>query len=100
VATVNGARVRITAGRVTLTARDMLETGSDEVTDANAGKVVTFSKAFADVASIVVTPNSTTAKFAVYDFTDIPNPTSFTVYLFNDSGTKVTGAFSYTVSGW
>ena len=36
---------------------------------------------------------------SLYDFTDIPNPTSFKVLLYNSSGTRVGGDFSWTARG-
>jgi hypothetical protein len=52
-----------------------------------------------DVFSISVTPATTTAVIAVYDFVDVPNPTSFKVLLYNTSGTRVSGNFSWSVRG-
>lgn len=70
---------------------------------ANSGDVggttVTFNVAFVDVQSISVTPATTGAVIAVYDFVDAPNPTSFKVLLFNTSGTRVSGDFSWSARG-
>ena len=63
------------------------------------GTTVNFNVAFVDVASITVTPSATTGVIAVYDFVDAPNPTSFKVLLFNTSGTRVSGGFSWTARG-
>jgi hypothetical protein len=63
------------------------------------GTVVNFNIAFVDVDSISVTPLNTSAVIAVYDFTDVPNPTSFKVLLYNTSGTRVTGTFSWSARG-
>jgi hypothetical protein len=65
----------------------------------SGGTVVNFNIAFVDVDSISVTPLTTAAVIAVYDFTDVPNPTSFKVLLFNTSGTRVSGAFSWSARG-
>jgi hypothetical protein len=53
------------------------------------------------VDSIVCTARSAAGapKIAVYDFTDAPNPTTFTVYVLDDAGTKTTGTFSYAIEG-
>lgn len=64
-----------------------------------SGTSVAFNYAFADITSIVVTPNSTTQVTAVYDFTDVPNPTGFSVYLFDNTGARVSGGFSWTARG-
>ena len=63
------------------------------------GTTVNFNVAFVDVQSISVTPLSTTGVIAVYDFVDAPNPTSFKVLLFNTSGTRVSGGFSWSARG-
>lgn len=63
------------------------------------GTTVNFNIAFVDVDSITVTPLTTSAVIAVYDFTDVPNPTSFKVLLFNTSGTRVSGNFSWSARG-
>lgn len=65
----------------------------------SGGTTVNFNLAFADVQSISVTPATTSAVFAVYDFVDIPNPTSFKVLLFNTSGARVSGNFSWSARG-
>lgn len=70
---------------------------------ANSGDVggttVNFNVAFVDVQSISVTPAATTGVIAVYDFVDAPNPTSFKVLLFNTSGARVSGGFSWSARG-
>ena len=63
------------------------------------GTVVNFNYAFIDVESIAVTPLATSAVIAVYDFADVPNPTSFKVLLFNTAGTRVSGNFSWSARG-
>jgi len=78
------------------------ESGSDEVTTASSGKVVTFTKTYRDINSITVSPNTgstPTNGTTVYDFLDTPNPTNFTVYLFDMDGNKTTGSFSWSVQG-
>jgi predicted phage tail protein len=74
--------------------------GKSTVTSAAAGRVVTFAElgiAPADVLAITATPRETSARQAVVDFVDTPDPTSFTVRLFNASGTAQTGGFSFVV---
>ena len=65
----------------------------------SGGTSVNFGVSFTDVQSISVTPTGTTARIAIYDFVDIPNPTSFKVLLFDTSGTRVTGGFSWIAKG-
>jgi hypothetical protein len=65
----------------------------------SGGTTVNFGVSFVDVSSISVTPATTTPVIAVYDFVDAPNPTSFKVLLYNTSGTRVSGNFSWSVRG-
>lgn len=65
----------------------------------SGGTTVNFNIAFVDVDSITVTPLATSSVTAVYDFVDVPNPTSFKVLLFNSSGTRVSGGFSWSARG-
>jgi len=63
------------------------------------GTTVNFNVSFINVSTITVTPQGTTAAFAVYNFAGGANPTSFTVYLYNTSGARVSGAFSWSAKG-
>ena len=69
------------------------------VSTDSGGTVVNVAGSFLSVQSISVTPNSTTACYAIYNFTSIPNPTQFQVLLFNTSGTRISGPVSYTIRG-
>jgi hypothetical protein len=73
--------------------------GSAVSTDVG-GTAVSFTVAFIDVQSIVVTPSGTTARYAIYDFVDAPYPTSFKVLLFDSAGARVSGGFSWTARGF
>lgn len=64
------------------------------------GTTVNFNIPFVDVVSIEVTPKGTTPVIPVYDFTDVPNPTSFKILLFSTSGTRVSGEVSWSVKGY
>lgn len=63
------------------------------------GTSVDITGVFIDVQAITLTPLSTTAKHPTYDFIDVPNPTSFSVYLWDAAGSRVSGDVSYTVRG-
>lgn len=65
----------------------------------SGGTTVTFNVAFIDVQAISVTPLTTSPVLAVYDFVDAPNPTIFKVLLFDTSGTRVSGSFSWSARG-
>lgn len=86
---------------LTLSVKLQNDGGNDTVSTASTGKAVLFTKTFIDVDSITVTAKGTTTpKIAIYDFTDAPNPTQFTVYLYDLSGVKVTGDFSWSAKGY
>ena len=65
----------------------------------SGGTTVTFNVAFIDVDSISVTAAGTSPVIAIYDFVDVPNPTTFKVLLYNTSGSRVSGTFSWTARG-
>lgn len=69
------------------------------VSTDSGGTTVTFNVPFVDVQSITLTPSGTSASIAVYDFVDVPNPTSFKVLLFNTSGTRISGNVGWAVKG-
>lgn len=86
---------------VRLSVKQKTDSGSGTANAADSGgTTVNFNASFIDVESIVVTPLGTTARYAVYDFTDTPNPTSFKVLLFDNNGNRVSGTFSWTARGY
>ena len=90
----------LTALNVRLDSKLRNDAGSGTANSGDSGgTTVNFNVAFVDVQSISVTPLATTGVIAVYDFVDAPNPTSFKVLLFNTSGTRVSGGFSWSARG-
>lgn len=73
--------------------------GNAVATDVG-GTLVTFNKAFVDIISLTVTPNGTTPLIAIYDFVDIPNPTSCKVLMYDTDGNRVSGQFSWSARGY
>ena len=66
----------------------------------SGGTVVYFNKSFVDVISITVTPKGTSAIFALYNFNDVPNPTSFNVFAYDyATGNRVSCDVSWSVKG-
>jgi hypothetical protein len=63
------------------------------------GTWVAFSATFVDVHSIGVTPQNTAPVFAVYDFTDSPDPAGFRVLIFDSAGNRINCPFSWTATG-
>lgn len=92
--------VKIENLEVRLDAKIIREAGFDTVSNAVSGKVVTFTKNFADIRDIQVSvKKGGDAVFGLYDFVDTPNPTSMTIFLYDETLTLVTGDFSWSVSG-
>lgn len=79
------------------------EVDSGEVTalstDVN-GTTVTFNKPFKDVDSITVTPTKQVEPLeAIYEFVDVPNPTTFKVFVFDSTGNRITSLVSWKARG-
>lgn len=85
--------------QIDILTKTIQQTGKLEIGDATNGINVPLTTSFVDVTGINITPKSSLPRYAVYDFDDVPNPTDFTVWLFDENGTKVTGAFNYIVTG-
>lgn len=70
---------------------------------ANAGDAsgtwVPFNIPFVDIQSVTVSAQGTTPLKAVYAFDDVPNPTGFYIYLFDQAGNRVTGVVSWSAKG-
>jgi hypothetical protein len=78
--------------------RNDFGTGTANAGDTG-GTTVNFGVDFVDVEAISVTPSGTTPRIAIYDFLDAPFPTSFKVLLFDTSGNRVSGPFSWSARG-
>jgi predicted phage tail protein len=92
--------LQITALNTRLDSKQRNDSGNGTANAADSGgTTVNFAVPFIDVDSISVTPAGTTSITAVYDFVDAPNPTSFKVLLFDSSGTRVSGGFSWSARG-
>lgn len=85
---------------VRLDIKETTDSGTIAALAADAsGTTVTFNKSFKDIRSIVVSVNTTTEKKAIYDFTDVPNPTSFKVLVYNAAGSRVDATVSWLCKG-
>ena len=82
--------------------RKKYDSGNGIIDVAADGKVVVFNQNFLDVQSITVTAKTdgTVAKYALYDFDNAGDQSEFTAYLFNTSGVKDTGEFSWAAEGF
>ena len=96
----SGALVKVKNLNLKLDAKIRNDTGVGTASASDSGgTTVTFNVAFVDVQGIAVTPNTTSAVIAVVDFQDIINPTSFKVLLYNTSGVRVGGDFTWQCRG-
>lgn len=105
VSAANDDVLQIDALNVILNSKIKNDMGTGTVAVAGTGEAVVWSSGveFVDIASIIVTPahNASYGVVAVYDFTDVVNPTGFDVYLYRaDNGAAVTGDFSWSVRGY
>lgn len=77
-----------------------LKNDAGRVTVSTNPTSVTFNVAFVDIESITATPQGTTAKLAMVDFNDSPNPTSFDLYVFSADGTAATSDVHWSARGF
>jgi uncharacterized membrane protein YhiD involved in acid resistance len=86
---------RFTAMKTTLKSKLKNDQGTVSVQGTTAGganghKVtVNFATDFLDVQGITVTVNGTSPKVAIVNFSDVPNPTSFEIQVYETNGTAV-----------
>lgn len=103
----NHALATLENGRLILNVKEQTDEGSGEIAVGSeaTGASCTFNKEFVDITSLIPTayydsghPTWNPIR-AIADFTDVPNPTSFTVYLYKADGTKCSGRFSWIARG-
>tara|TARA_R100000781_G_scaffold464_2_gene765 strand:- start:5022 stop:10850 length:5829 start_codon:yes stop_codon:yes gene_type:complete len=100
----NGKYRKITRQNLKIDTKILNDTGIGTANASDSGGTqVNFNVTFVDVQGIAVTPNinGTTVEgiIPVVDFVDSPNPTGFKVYLFNTSGVRVSGNFTWQCRG-
>lgn len=100
-ATTAASFIRINSINTVIDIKVISDAGSTVCSASDTGGTIAyFNTQFADVSSIVVSASGTTPITAIYDFTDVPNPTSFKILLFNSAGTRVSGTASWSVKGY
>ena len=82
----------------------LVNDGGDVVVPGGGSVAVNFNESFADVFTITATPQfvSGQALRAEVDFNDVPNPSSFTIYLFRDDvafNTPIGGTVRWAARG-
>ncbi len=93
--------LRLTELRVRLDVKLKSDAGS-AICDASdsGGTQVDFNVSFVDVQSITLTPAAGgAARYALYNFSDVVNPTGFKILLYDASGNRVSGTCSWSSKG-
>jgi len=86
--------------RITINVHREVDSGYDiAVSSDTDGTEFLFNKAFKDVDSITLTTDTTEPVIAIYEFDDIPNPSSFFVKAFDSSGKRITYPVSWKARG-
>ena len=92
--------VLVTSLAVRLDVRREVDSGIASVLAADSGgTTVNFNKAFKDVDGITLGVNATVDQRAIYDFVDVPNPTSFKILLYNNLGVRINGEVRWMARG-
>lgn len=85
---------------IKLSVKKKTDSGKVQVLSTDVGgTVVNFNTTFIDVESIQVTLYGSTPGYAIADFTDAPNPTSFKVLAFDTSGARISATVGWTAAG-
>lgn len=94
------ALVEVSNVTIALNVKKEIDSGTvtANASDVN-GTTVNFTKAFKDVESITLTVGALEPVIAIYDFTDVPNPTSFKVFAFDSSGNRITYPVAWKARG-
>lgn len=83
-----------------LSTKREMDGGTVDVLAADVGgTTVSFNKTFKDIETITVTPLSTVEQVAIYDFVDVPNPTTFKILLYDTAGVRIDGRVSWKARG-
>jgi hypothetical protein len=87
----NHGLIRISNFQIFLNVKRENDGGEIEAISTDAsGTAVTFNKAFKDIETITATVKAVSggAFIAVVDFNDVPNPTGFSVYVYDTAGVR------------
>lgn len=96
----NNDLIRINRFNIHAGVKKITDSGMGTANAADSdGTQVNFTKSFYDIRKINVTAAGTVARYAIYNFVDVPDPTGFKVLIFDNAGTRVSGGFSWDVEG-
>lgn len=90
--------LRVTGLNIKLSIKQRLDGGSGSA--AIGGTAVNFNYPFIEADTPSVQPQGTSPLIPVVIYSGVPNPTGFTVKIYNLSGTEVGGPFSWNVRGY
>jgi len=93
---INSLRIKVDTKLINDSGRDTVSANS------SSGHEVFFNKAFSDISSITVTAGGVLPVTVIYDFVDVPTPTSFDVYAYDSNGVIMTTPveISWSVKGY
>lgn len=91
--------IRLDAFSLKLANKLKTDSGTGTIMNAATGVFVPFAVPFISANTPIMQPDGTTPLIPVVDYAGGPNPTGATYYLYNTSGVKQTGSFSWTVRG-
>ena len=96
----NHALAEFSMIQITLDVKKEIDSGFiiAQASDPN-GTLVNFTKPFKDIDSITCTADSVEPIDVIYDFLDVPNPTTFRVYAMDTTGNRVTYLVSWKARG-
>lgn len=100
--TTNKSLAKVVSANIVIGLQTEEETQLVTVDDADSGTggtSFTFTKSYLDVQDIQATPASSSARYAVVNFNDIPNPTTCKILLYNSAGTAVDGDVYVRIRG-
>lgn len=92
--------ISVSSFNLKLSSKQKSDGGSFTISNATTGVAVSFNVPFISAFTPIAQPDGLTPLVPVVDFAGGINPTGFTVYLYNQSGTKVTGSGSWNVKGF
>lgn len=96
--TTSTLKVTVPTQNIRLDAIPREEVGTG-TSSASGPVTITLENDYVAVKKLTITPEGTTARSATYDNVVVGNPTTFDVYVFNDSGVKIASTFRYEFQG-
>lgn len=86
---------------VAVSVKETMDSGEIDCVSSDVnGTVVVFNIPFKDVNSITLSVKTTTEQFTpVYRFTDVPNPVSFSIFVYDSSGIRVSKRVTWKARG-